>query len=515
MGRSTKVLLASAVLLSVSVSACGGGSGGDGGAIGDVADAKKGVIQIIAQGSFVSAESGQLQTKVGAGSGFIIDSSGIAVTNQHVVEGAGSLDVFVGGSTKGINAKILGVSECNDLAVIDLEGDGYDYFEWYDGSLDPGLEVFAAGFPLGDPEYTLTDGIVAKAQADGDSVWASLSYAVEHSANIQPGNSGGPLLTKDGKIAAVNFAGGSPTNTEQFFAIPAALAREIVNVLKTGVDQDSIGINGEALWNEEQQVGGLWVSGVRAGSPAANAGVLAGDIVTQLQGREVVGQYANASKKGYCDVLRTVGSDKPMSITLYRSSTGESLSGEINNPARPLTVTSRLSDAGGNQDDSSSSPVTDTTTVSDEYNIISVDLPSDWSADSSTDTDSEFGTYSMIKSGPSGTSESPLAPGVLIFVFNKISSPKVKAVFEYVRDSVVETGECGTADSIDKAPQDWESGVYMGAQWFDCGAGTSVYIQVFSEDERGAIVVFVGVYGGDTGIGNDVINAVYDNLVFV
>ena len=493
---------------------CGGGGSGSGSRIGDVADAKKAVIQIVAQGSFVSSESGEQQSMVGAGSGFIIDSSGIAVTNQHVVEGAGSLDVFVGGSTKAVNAKILGVSECNDLAVIDLEGDGYNYFEWYDGKLEPGLEVFAAGFPLGDPEYTLTDGIIAKAEANGDTGWASLKYTVEHSANIQPGNSGGPLLTKDGKVAAVNYAGGSSTNTEQFFAIPHDIASEVVDVLKTGVDQDSIGINGEALWNEEQQIGGLWVSGVRAGSPAANAGVLAGDIVTQLQGRDVVGQYDNASKKGYCDVLRTVGSDKPMSITLYRSSTGESLSGEINNPARPLTVSSRLSDAGGNQDDSSSSPVTDTATVTDEYNIISVDVPSDWTVDSSKDTDTDFGSYSLVKAGPSGMSKSPLAPGVLIFVFNKISSPKVKAVFDSFGDSVVKTGECGTADSKDKSPQDWESGVYMGAQWFDCGAGTSVYLQVFSEDERGAIVVFVGVYAGDTGIGNDVINAVYDNLVF-
>ena len=176
---------------------CGGGGSGSGSRIGDVADAKKAVIQIVAQGSFVSSESGEQQSMVGAGSGFIIDSSGIAVTNQHVVEGAGSLDVFVGGSTKAVNAKILGVSECNDLAVIDLEGDGYNYFEWYDGKLEPGLEVFAAGFPLGDPEYTLTDGIIAKAEANGDTGWASLKYTVEHSANIQPGNSGGPLLTKD------------------------------------------------------------------------------------------------------------------------------------------------------------------------------------------------------------------------------------------------------------------------------------------------------------------------------
>ena len=503
-------------LCGASLAGCGSSSAG-GSAISDVTDAKRAVIQIIAQGSFVDSESGEQQSKVGSGSGFIIDSSGIAVTNQHVVDGAGSLDVYVGGSSKAINAKILGVSECNDLAVIDLEGDGYSYFDWYDGELSPGLEVFAAGFPLGDPEYTLTDGIIAKAEASGDSDWASLSYSVEHSANTQPGNSGGPLVTKDGKVAAVNYAGGSPTNTEQFFAIPVDIAREVVEVLRTGSDQDSIGINGSTLWDEERQIGGLWVSGVRAGSPAANAGVMGGDIVLQMQGRDVVGAYDNASKKGYCDVLRTVGSDKPMSITVFRASTGETLVGEINNAQRPLVVSSKISTAGG-QDDPTTSPVTDTTSIDDALDIVTVEFPSGWTAKTDKGSSSNFPKYSLIVASPSGSTPDTAkgVGGIYVMVFPDFSSKSdVATIHSVILELAQPAGGCSAPDPVDAEPKDWDLGSYMSAQWFECGsAGVNAYSQVFSDTSKGLIIAFLGIYGGTTGIGNDVINALLDNLSY-
>jgi len=68
---------------------------------------------------------------MGSGSGFIIDPGGIAVTNNHVVTGAARIKVYFSGSEKAYNARILGVSECSDLAVIDIEGDGYPYLDWY------------------------------------------------------------------------------------------------------------------------------------------------------------------------------------------------------------------------------------------------------------------------------------------------------------------------------------------------------------------------------------------------
>ncbi|MEJ2447908.1 MAG: serine protease [Anaerolineales bacterium] len=148
--------------------------------VSSLADVKSAVIQIEAQGAFVDPEFGEY-SGAGYGSGFIIDPSGLAITNNHVVTGAALLNVWVGGDTsKTYNAQILAVSECSDLALIDIEGDDFPYLEWYPEPITVGLEVYAAGFPLGDPEFTLTKGIISKENAGGESSWASVEQVLEH-----------------------------------------------------------------------------------------------------------------------------------------------------------------------------------------------------------------------------------------------------------------------------------------------------------------------------------------------
>ncbi|HEX4980992.1 MAG TPA: trypsin-like peptidase domain-containing protein, partial [Ilumatobacteraceae bacterium] len=268
------------------------------------------VVQIIAKGTIRDPELGATST-AGSGTGFIISPDGIAVTNNHVVTGAATLEVYVGGELdRSFNAVVLGVSECNDLAVIDItEDEPLPFLEWYDGELAAGLEVYAAGFPLGDPEFTLTRGIVAKAQASGETPWASIDSTIEHDANIQPGNSGGPLVTAEGQVAAVNYATGSQTNTSQFFAISKELAEPVVERLMDG-DFEALGINGQAVVDEEAGIAGIWVAGVAPGSPASETGILPGDIVTTLNGLPVGG---DGTYSDYCDVLRTAG-DRPITV---------------------------------------------------------------------------------------------------------------------------------------------------------------------------------------------------------
>src|SRR5690606_34332944 len=186
----------------------------------------------------------------------------LVVTNNHVVAGAATLEVFIGGdTTRSYNATILGVSECNDLAVIDVRAsDPLPYLEWYEEEIVPGIDVYAAGFPLGDPQFTLTRGIVSKARADGDITGtSSIDHTIEHDANLQPGNSGGPLVSTDGKVVGVNYAGGAvATTTAQFFAIAAELAKPVVERLKKG-DYESLGINGWAVLDEDTGISGVWV----------------------------------------------------------------------------------------------------------------------------------------------------------------------------------------------------------------------------------------------------------------
>ena len=97
-----------------------------------------------------------------------------------MVTGAGAITVRVGGEDDEIPAEVVGVSECNDLAVLQLDDPGpYPYFEWSDEAPEPPLDVYALGFPLGDPEYTVTKGVVSKAEADGESSWASVRNVIE------------------------------------------------------------------------------------------------------------------------------------------------------------------------------------------------------------------------------------------------------------------------------------------------------------------------------------------------
>jgi serine protease Do len=310
------------------------------GAVSNLEDVELAVVQIEAEGTFVDPEVGW-QVNVGTrGTGFIISSDGIAITNNHVVTGAALLRVWVSGETRPRNAKILGVSECSDLAVIDISGDGFRYLEWYNEPIRVGLDVYAAGFPLGDPEYTLTRGIVSKARASGETSWASVDSVIEHSAKINPGNSGGPLVSADGKIVGVNYAGVS--STDQNFAISREDALPVIDELRSGKDVDSIGVNGTAVYGNvgEIPIYGIWVRSLAAGSPADKARVLPGDIIFQLQGQVLA---TDGTMADYCDILRTRRLTDTMDVTVIRFDDLSLLEGQLN--GRELATTGYFNDA--------------------------------------------------------------------------------------------------------------------------------------------------------------------------
>ena len=304
-----------------------------------LADVKSAVVQIEAQGTFVDPEFGAY-SGAGLGSGFIIDPSGLAITNNHVVTGAALVNVWIGGdTTKTYNAQILAVSECSDLALIDIEGDGFPYLEWYPDPITVGLEVYAAGYPLGDPEFTLTKGIISKENADGESTWSSVNQVVEHDATINPGNSGGPLLTSTGQVVGVNYATYSAAN--QYFAIGRDVTQPIIDQFKTGDDVDSLGINGMAVMSDDGTLTGIWVSSVESGSPADQAGVLPGDLITSLEGLVLA---ADGSMATYCDIIRTQGDENTLGMEVIRFQTNELLEGQFN--GRALAYSGTLSGAG-------------------------------------------------------------------------------------------------------------------------------------------------------------------------
>ncbi len=301
------------------------------GAASSVTEVQQAVIQIEFLGSYRDPAVGPVSGS-GYGSGFIIDPSGIAVTNNHVVAGAASLKVRIGGdTTKTYNARVLGVSECSDLAVIDIEGDGFAYLEWYTDQPAVGMDVYAAGFPLGEPEYTLTRGVVSKANTSGETAWASVDGVIGHDATINPGNSGGPLVNQDGQVVGINYR--ARPDYAQFFAISAAEAIPIVEQLRQGTDIDSIGVNGQAVVSNDGSLSGIWVSSVVSGSPADKAGLQEGDVIVKMEGIPLA---TDGTMSDYCDVLRSHSPDDVLSMEVLRFDTKEALEGQLN--GTPLSV---------------------------------------------------------------------------------------------------------------------------------------------------------------------------------
>jgi serine protease Do len=344
------------------------------GEVADLQDVKSATIRIQADGSFYSPDGNEYSTE-SSGSGFIIDPEGIAVTNNHVVEGAAILHIWVGGESQSRNALILGVSECADLAIIDLEGDGYPFLTWYEGEISPGLAVYAAGYPHGEPEYTLTQGIVTRAKAGGDTDWASVDSVLQHQAPIAHGSSGGPLVTEEGQIVAVNYAGGD--DALEFLAIAGPQALPIIERLRANEDVDSIGISPQAVAFEDG-LNGIWVTSVRAGSPADQAGLKSGDMITEMAGMsfltdETLDTYTMAD---YCDILRTHGQEATIDMEVVRFDTEEVLEGQIN--GRPLEAAFSFADAGEEDVTTSDETYSDYVQLKDDTGATQLEAPVQW-----------------------------------------------------------------------------------------------------------------------------------------
>jgi serine protease Do len=339
-------------------------------AINSLDEVKAAVIQIESQGTFADPGEGMMFNVAGSGSGFIVDESGLAVTNNHVVTGAALIKVYVGGEDEPRNARVLGASECSDLAVIDIEGEDFPYLEWYDDEIKVGLDIFAAGFPLGDPEFTLTRGIVSKAQTSGETSWASVDAVLEHDATINPGNSGGPLVTQDGQVVGINYAGSSETS--QYFAIARDEAIRIIERLQANEDITSIGINGEAFTSDD--LSGIWVWSVKSGSPADEAGVQPGDVLTKLE-RLVLA--TDGTMTDYCDILRSRSPSDTLAVEVVRSETQQVLEGQLN--GRELEESFSFAQAESvPQNEGDATSYESYQTLTDDTGAIEVEVPAAW-----------------------------------------------------------------------------------------------------------------------------------------
>jgi serine protease Do len=346
---------------------------GSGAAASSLDDVKGATIRIDAQGSFVDPEVGLRLNEAGSGSGFIVDESGLAVTNNHVVTGAAIIKVRVDDEDETRRAKVVGVSECSDLAVIDIDGGGFSYLDWYDGTIKPGLDVYAAGFPLDEGEYTLTRGIVSQARANGDSNWAAVDHVIQHDATVNPGNSGGPLVDEDGKVVGINYA--ANPDTKEYYAISRAEAQDVLDKLEAGDDVTSIGVNGTAVQGDND-LSGIWVSSVKSGSPADEAGIQGGDIITKLEGLQLA---TDGTMRDYCEILRSHDPSDKLRVEVLRYADQQVLEGQLNGRALEPSFSfaqALESDVAATADSTEAAP--EYIAVTDDTDTIVMEVPTSW-----------------------------------------------------------------------------------------------------------------------------------------
>jgi len=266
----------------------------------------------------------------GEGSGFFISPDGYAVTNNHVVDHAQSVQVTTDDGTV-YTAKVIGTDKKTDLALIKVDGKkDFSYVKFADTQPRVGDWVVAVGNPFG-LGGTVTAGIVS---ARGRDIGAGpYDDYVQIDAPINKGNSGGPAFDTNGNVIGVNTAIYSPSGGSVGigFDIPAATAKLVVNQLKDKgyVTRGWLGVQVQPVTADIadslglKQAKGAMVDNPQDGSPAAKAGIEAGDVITAVNGAEVkdardlarnISTIAPGSSVKL-DVLHK-GQDKTVNVTL-------------------------------------------------------------------------------------------------------------------------------------------------------------------------------------------------------
>lgn len=275
--------------------------------------ASRGVVEIsVTTSSGSTFPFGQGGTQSAQGSGFVYDTSGHVITNDHVVAGASSISVkFSGGAT--YKATVVGTDPSTDLAVLKIDAPSsllHPLTLGDSAALQVGDGVVAIGSPFGLQE-TVTSGIVSALHREITSPNRfAIEDAIQTDAAINHGNSGGPLLNLQGQVIGVNAQiqseGGG--NDGVGFAVPSATVRTIVGKLLTDgkVAHAYLGVGIQtiprAFADQLGEAAGAAVTDVKAGTPAQKAGlhkatgqktiqgvpyVTGGDVITKIDGTSI------------------------------------------------------------------------------------------------------------------------------------------------------------------------------------------------------------------------------------
>jgi len=277
---------------------------------------------------------GSVSHPLASGSGVILSTDGLVVTNNHVVDGAESLEVVLADGTT-LPAELVGADPFADMAVVRAQGQMPATATWGNSdSLKPGETVIAIGSPLGEFVNTVTVGVVS---ATGRSIDTSDGYQLEDliqtDAAINQGNSGGPLVNLAGQVVGINSlvvrgsSSGQSVAEGLGFAIASNTARAVTEQLAAHgyVSRPYLGIRWQPVTASIAGAynlpvdHGILLTDVTAGGPAAQAGLQRGDILVSLDGQ-------------------VIGDANPFINLLFEHQPGDSVTVEVAREGSTLTM---------------------------------------------------------------------------------------------------------------------------------------------------------------------------------
>jgi serine protease Do len=246
----------------------------------------------------------------GLGSGFVIDSEGYVVTNNHVMSGLNEAEIRFSDGTK-YKGRLIGRDEATDIALLKIDAPkSFPSLRFYDDQkMRVGDLVLAVGNPFG-LNGTVTAGILSARGRDEIGSGQYTDY-LQLDAAINPGNSGGPTFDVNGRVIGMNTMGRPGSGIG--FAIPSSTIQRVVEDLKQGraVQRGYLGVQIESLSDENAKALGLpnangaLVTGVIAGSPAEKAGIKRGDVILKINGQVVKDNRELARKIAALDIGQT------------------------------------------------------------------------------------------------------------------------------------------------------------------------------------------------------------------
>ncbi len=287
-------------------------------------------------------QKGTEKQEIGGGTGFIISSDGMILTNKHVAQDSEADYTVLTNDGKKYPAKVLALDPIQDLAIMKIEGSNFPVVKLGDSdNIQIGQTVVAIGNALGEFRNTVSVGVISglgrTITASGGGMSETLEDVVQTDAAINPGNSGGPLLNLKGEIIGVNTAMANDAQSIGF-TIPINKAKRAIEQVKSKgkITYPFLGVRYVLITDDIQQKNnlavnyGVWVKkgdqgevAVAAGSAAEKAGIKENDIILEFNNEKItfenslakIIQKYNPGDKITLKILR-VGQEKTIELTL-------------------------------------------------------------------------------------------------------------------------------------------------------------------------------------------------------